>query len=215
MKKLITLVLLIVALIAGWDYYRRYELRQKLGPGVQLAHGHVIEAEIERDLVLSQLKSGDEISFRAKTQMPIGTTAVGDSFLMDAHLIARVTRKSQSEALHKNVVMFAFQKVCLPGGCYKLKGMLYDSADPMHDREAPMIGSFVGMEFGPVGIIGGFLLGIVVPYYYGMHFDAPECYVFDDMGAGSKVSIKLHYADYIPFNLRQAQSTQVKGAFKR
>jgi len=213
MRKVVAILMLTVALAAGWDYYQRRERREIFGPGFELRHGQLVKAAFAHDLRLSSYKVGDEIYFKALPTIPVGSTAISDGVLTDALLIAQVVNSGYSDTLHSQALIFKFTDVQLPGGRrYQFKGSIFSEDDPARMREAPILGSFVGMEFGPLAIIGGFFVGTAVPYYYGRHFEAPSCYALRDVGAGSSVYVKVHYADYIPFDLRQQkmQSAQLR-----
>ncbi len=214
MQKLVTWTILTLALLAGWDFYQRREKRAILGPGYELRHGQLIKVRLIQDFLVNSAMVDSDIKFRVFPETSLGSTAIGDGILTDALLVARVVKQGHSQTLAHQSVIFEFREVRLPGGQrVNFKGSIYSPDDPAHMGEAPIIGSFVGMEYGPIGIVGGFLLGTVLPHYYGQRYAAPQCYAVRDVKVSEDILIKVHYADYIPFKLRPTTTAQTNKEF--
>lgn len=205
MRKLTTLLICIALLVVCADAYHRRQIRKLKGPGYELHHGQILAVKLEKDLILASIKTGDELRFRIVTDSPIGSTSIGDGMLTDALLLARVVQSGYSEVHRHSAVTFDLRELQMPNGRrFKFAGSVYNAQDPEYFREAPIIGSFVGMEIGALGTLCGFLGGSLAPSLYGRVSSAPLNYVVRDAAAGSELLIKVHYAAFVPLSISPA-----------
>lgn len=203
MRSVITFLLIGAALWLGWDFYQRRALRAQAGPGYELRHGQLLKVRLTRALRVEELKPGDELRFEAQPASAAGSTAIGDGILTGTVAVARVSQCGWSKTLGHQAALFEFRELRWPSRRRALfKASVHSEDDPAYQRDAPIIGSFVGMEYGPLGIIGGFVLDALAPQYYGRYAEAPQCYVVGDLESGHQLWLKVHTAAYIPFDIR-------------
>lgn len=209
-RKTIATILILAALAAGLDHGTRWWQRRESGPGVELRPQQLLTV-VSSDPIRPRFAAvGNKIRFRVTPTTPVGSTFLGDAFLERAVVEATVVRAGQSEQLGRDAVVFRFDAMQFPNGRrLRFKGSIYSPDDPQHGREAGILGSFVGMEFGPAGVIIGWLAGNLVPHYTGRAFDAPLSYAISDVPAGEKLLVKVHYCDFVPFAINgEGRTTQ-------
>lgn len=201
--KTITFLLVVVALVVGADYFFRHRERAKQGPGVELRAMQLLDVTLCQALVPKRAKVGDKLVFHTRPTAPVGSTAIGDAWTEGATLEASVIAAGYSERLGKHAVLFKFDSVVLANGeRSKFTGAVFSPEDPQHGKEAGIMGSFVGLQLGAGGVIGGWLVGNLMPHYAGKVFDAPVCYAISEVAAGTEILVKVHSADFIPFEIK-------------
>ena len=204
-RKTATVLIVAVLLLAAWDWYLRHSKRTRLGPGVTLRSQQLISVVAHDPIRPARLKPGDTVRFRIVPPAPVGSTTIGDGFLTGAMIRGRIVHAGYSEQLGRAVVLFEFTELQFPSGglAVEFRGSIFSPDDPQHSRDAGVIGSFVGMEFGPVGIVAGYLVGTLFPSIAGRNLEAPLSYAIDEIRPGTELVIKCHYADYVPFQFNR------------
>lgn len=207
MNTLTKLILVGVAGFAFYDYRESQKTREKLGTGAALSYGQLIPVVTSKSISAKTLKVNDTISLAASPRMSLGALKLSDGMLDGALVLAKVVESGFSKTLGKHTAVFEFTHIRFASGKQLVfKGAIMSEDDPQHMREAPMLGSFVGMEAGAIGIITGFAVGTIAPHYYGKTAAAPRSYIVGDVPAGTELFIKCQYAGYLPFEITSHQS---------
>lgn len=199
-RKTVAVILILAALAAGLDHGTRWWQRRQAGPGVELRPQQLLTVVSCDAIRPRQATEGTKLRFRVLPTTPVASTVRGDAFLEGVMLEATVAHAGYSEQLDRHATVFRFGSLVFPDGrrlCFR--GSCFSVDDPQHYREAGILGSFVGMEFGPVGVIVGWLAGNLIPHYAGRTFDPPLSYAVSDVPAGEKLLVKVHYCDFVPF----------------
>lgn len=210
-RRTIATVLILAALAAGLDHGTRWWQRRQAGPGVELRPQQLLTVVNCDPIRPRQAVIGNKVRFRVIPTTAVGSTVRGDAFLERVILEGTVVSAGCSEQLGRDAEVFQFDSMLFPNGRRLLfKGSIYSPDDPQHAREAGILGSFVGMEFGPVGVIVGWLAGNLVPHYTGRALSAPASYAISDVPAGEKLLVKVHYCDFVPFAINGEGGTTTR-----
>ena len=102
------------AVLLADELWYRHRI-SKLGPGVSLRYGQLIECEVARPTKLASLKRGDQLLFSVKPGGQISSTNYGDAVLNGAKLVAIAQSVRHSETLGRRVATFHFTRLKLPG----------------------------------------------------------------------------------------------------